>query len=715
MAMTPRAPGAPDTPPTPPTPPTSPTPATPGRAFRRAVATVTVGLLVIAGFVAGFLVAGARDGQEPPLRLSAAGLDSGLSCDRLHAWYVEHGVDQVTAWGWQGPAYPVMAENSTAAGAPGTTLDTQTASSTGTNVQEAGVDEPDIVKTTGDLLVRIGGGVLKTDDVGGAEPRRLGVAPLDRIGDPQLLLSGDRAVVIGAEVEDPAAGAPPFPPPPRTWVRTYDLTDPSEPTLVDSRLYDGSLVAARQVGSVIRLVLDGGPPSLDFERPSTSVSEQEALAHNRQVVRDSSTSDWLPQVTTYDTATQGPFGSPTAHGLVDCSDVAVPETFNGLSTLTVVGLDPADPTATDTTAVATASDTAYLSPSHLYVATSTRSPGWQDVGPMPMEAMTAPGPTRIYGFDLSGISARYVGMGSVDGTVAGSASMDEHDGVLRVAASAPGSTSVVLLRPASGRLLDVGHLDGLGRGQQLKSVRWFDGLAVLVTFRQTDPFYVVDVADPTDPQVIGALHLPGWSSYLHPVGPHLVLGLGRTAPRDVAIEPFQPVPTMPTLPPMPVPTPPQPKSTDPLFPQPSAGVATSSLVPTEAPDRPRLMGAAQRAKATLFDIADPAAPRAVATVSYPAGSIPMAEIDPHQVTWLPEQQTLLTVVSTGGPWSRSLPRATRPVPPAWVSVLTVRDDGLSNRLVPVTKTDDVREVRTLPLADGRVLVVAGDSVSFLAV
>jgi hypothetical protein len=48
-------------------------------------------------------------------------------------------------------------------------------------------------------------------------------------------------------------------------------------------------------------------------------------------------------------------------------------------------------------------------------------------------------------------------------------------------------------------------------------------------------------------------------------------------------------------------------------------------------------------------------------------------------------------------------------------VLTVRDDGLSNRLVPVTTTDDVREVRTLPLADGRVLVVAGDSVSFLAV
>ena len=101
--------------------------------------------------------------------------------------------------------------------------------------------------------------------------------------------------------------------------------------------------------------------------------------------------------------------------------------------------------------------------------------------------------------------------------------MDEHDGVLRVAVSsdsAATATSIVLLRPESGRLVDLGRLDGLGVGQELKSVRWFDDLAVLVTFQQTDPFYVVDLADPAHPRVLGALHLPGWSSYLHPVGPH---------------------------------------------------------------------------------------------------------------------------------------------------------------------------------------------------
>src|SRR4029079_629849 len=139
-------------------------------------------------------------------------------------------------------------------------------------------------------------------------------------------------------------------------------------------------------------------------------------------------------------------------------------------------------------------------------------------------------------------------MGSVDGTVGGSWSMDEHDGVLRVAVSsdsAATATSIVLLRPESGRLVDLGRLDGLGVGQELKSVRWFDDLAVLVTFQQTDPFYAVAVPAPAPRRVLGALHLPGWSSYLHPVGPHLVLGLGQTTEAPVMIDPPRPLPTMP--------------------------------------------------------------------------------------------------------------------------------------------------------------------------
>ena len=186
-------------------------------------------------------------------------------------------LDRVTAWGWDIPAYvrrrcrrrarPTAPRDPPTARVRATPT---TSSDTGTNVQEAGVDEPDLVKTDGDLLVRVADGTLKTVRRQRAEPRRLGVAPLDRIGDPQLLLAGDRAVVIGSAVDDPAAGAPLMAPPPRTRVRTFDLATRSRPTLVDSRGYDGSLVTARQTGDAVRLVLDGGLPALDFVTPASS-------------------------------------------------------------------------------------------------------------------------------------------------------------------------------------------------------------------------------------------------------------------------------------------------------------------------------------------------------------------------------------------------------------------------------------------------------------
>ena len=121
-----------------------------------------------------------------------------------------------------------------------------------------------------------------------------------------------------------------------------------------------------------------------------------------------------------------------------------------------------------------------------------------------------------------------------------------------------------------------------------------------------------------------------------------------------------------------------------------------------------------RAKATLFDISDPAHPRDVDTVSYPVGSAPMAATEPHQVTWLPDRRTLLTGLSADGPWPGVASRTARPVAPAWVSVLTVRDGSLENRLVPVADAD-VTEIRTLPLDDGRVVLVAGDAVRFLGI
>src|SRR5262249_23265685 len=151
---------------------------------------------------------------------------------------------------------------------------------------------------------------------------------------------------------------------------------------------------------VVRLVLDSGLPALDFTQPSSSTTEQQSLEHNRQVVRDTTAADWLPRVTTDSE------GRQTSAQLVDCGDVSVPETYAGLDTMTVVGLDPADPGVVDTTAVASGSDTAYMSPTHLYVAASPWADSWRGFG-IATAPMDVSQPTRIYGFDLSGTSATY--------------------------------------------------------------------------------------------------------------------------------------------------------------------------------------------------------------------------------------------------------------------------------------------------------------------
>jgi len=86
-----------------------------------------------------------------------------------------------------------------------------------------------------------------------------------------------------------------------------------------------------------------------------------------------------------------------------------------------------------------------------------------------------------------------------------------------------------VLEEDDGRLRTVGRVAGLGPGESIQSVRWFGDLAVVVTFRQTDPLYTLDLADPTDPTVVGELKIRGFSAYLHPVGDGRLLGLGRDA------------------------------------------------------------------------------------------------------------------------------------------------------------------------------------------
>ncbi|WP_256391927.1 beta-propeller domain-containing protein [Natronoarchaeum rubrum] len=119
--------------------------------------------------------------------------------------------------------------------------------------------------------------------------------------------------------------------------------------------------------------------------------------------------------------------------------------------------------------------------------------------------------------------------GKVPGRPLDQFSLSEHEGHLRIATTveAPAAESENDLYVLDGELDVVGEVQGMGVDQRIYSVRYVGDEAYLVTYRQIDPFYTVDLSDPEDPEIMGELKLPGFSTYLHPLSEDRVLGIGQ--------------------------------------------------------------------------------------------------------------------------------------------------------------------------------------------
>ena len=89
-----------------------------------------------------------------------------------------------------------------------------------------------------------------------------------------------------------------------------------------------------------------------------------------------------------------------------------------------------------------------------------------------------------------------------------------------------------ILTENDGVLEVVGAVGGLGKGERIFSVRFIGEVGYVVTFRQTDPLYTLNLADPTNPIVEGELKILGYSAYLHPLGDGLILGVGQDATEE---------------------------------------------------------------------------------------------------------------------------------------------------------------------------------------
>jgi uncharacterized secreted protein with C-terminal beta-propeller domain len=138
----------------------------------------------------------------------------------------------------------------------------------------------------------------------------------------------------------------------------------------------------------------------------------------------------------------------------------------------------------------------------------------------------------IYKFALGTDRVPLEATGAVPGWVLNQFSMDEEDGFLRIATTSwrgDLANNVFVLGQAGDQLHVVGSLTDLGLGERLYAARFLGDRGFLVTFRQVDPLFTLDLSDPRNPQLVGELEVPGYSSYLHPVGEDYLIGLGRYA------------------------------------------------------------------------------------------------------------------------------------------------------------------------------------------
>jgi hypothetical protein len=572
-----------NTPPTVPDGDQGPAAGPPGRR-RREKAAAAVAVLAVVSVIAAAVVSGV-DGDrgntspgDPGSDMAPVALHDFDGCDDVLEHFRARGAQAVGPWGLEGagPGLATGAERDLSAGsnaegqAPslgGTAkADAGGVSASGTNVQVAGVDEADLAKRSGDLLLTVAERnalrILRTSPKG---TTLLAGLPLEGWLPESLLVEGDTVLLMGRRSATPAGQGDrklPMPVVSDSRLAQIDISTPTRPVLVRTLDVEGSVTGARLVDGVARLAVTAGPVRLRTTTPSDGgeAARKRALAANRKVVAESTVDTWLPHYTL-----RGPSGAVERTGpAVACDAVAAPGQFSGLSTLSLLSFDLRDGAGVaqwESAAVIARGSTLYATADHTWVATTEWKISAEAIPRAGSDfragVPTATERTSIHLFDTTGRRApRYLASGQVPGTLLNQFSLDEHAGHLRVATTTSGTSTAVgraddlapdeaptagsarepvsesqvtVLRRDDDRLRRVGGVGGLGRGERIRSVRFLGNRGYVVTFRQTDPLYVVDLRTPTAPRVTGELKILGYSGYLHPAGGDTLLGVGRDA------------------------------------------------------------------------------------------------------------------------------------------------------------------------------------------
>jgi inhibitor of cysteine peptidase len=379
--------------------------------------------------------------------------------------------------------------------------DSSSNSYSATNIQVEGVDEADIVKTDGKYIY-----VSTNNNYYSASQNNVYIAKADP-QDPRviakialgnntyvagLFLSEDssKLVVIGSkyqlyDLEDVAPSAEimiyPYYSSVNTFLSVYDVSEKASPVLARNLTLSGSYFNSRMIGDYIYVVVS---------QPTYFIQEDVVLP---QVYENAKASEIEPTRVYYADTVDNYFTFTTFIGLNLMDDAQEP---------------------TNMTVLMGGASTMYVSLNNIYVT----YPTWSEQGHY----------TSIYRVRVAGSELSFEAKGNVLGYVLNQYSMDEYDGYFRLATtSQKNQTQQNNVYVLDKNLTITGKLENLAKDERIYSARFMGDKCYLVTFRQVDPFFVLDMSNPAEPKVAGELKIPGYSSYLHPFDETHVIGLGK--------------------------------------------------------------------------------------------------------------------------------------------------------------------------------------------
>lgn len=382
-----------------------------------------------------------------------------------------------------------------------------------TNNQVEGVDEADIVKTNGTHIYSITENNIVIVNI--EDPTKLKEETKIRLGSDyypmQLFLTEETLIVLAQkntfqavpyEQSSNDIARMSMPMDSMTTALFYDIANPAVPKLQREVGTEGHMSGARLTDGTLYYVTN--------VYPNFWIMEEQENTELRPYSYDSEkggTVEPLP----YEDLSILPNSKEATYSIITALDVSNPEK-NEVITKGYLG----------------GSEQIYMSKNNLYLTSSI-----YEEGNFTDKMFWNPGSmdTEVFKFTLDKTAIQFVASNRLKGHILNQFSMDEYDGYFRAVTTKGNSWSENEVSENNLFILDegmnlVGSLTGLAKDERIYSARFIGDKAYMVTFKETDPLFVIDTATPTSPKVLGELKIPGFSNYLHPLDENHLIGFG---------------------------------------------------------------------------------------------------------------------------------------------------------------------------------------------